>query len=231
MKNLNVLKHEMVPEHTIMSEEEVNELLARYGIELKQLPKILVTDPACKEIGARKDNVIKIRRRSLTAEEVEVGLMPIMVGSTSCNFSTLSENQMVKLGEDPADPGGYFIVSGSERVIITLEDLAPNKIFAEYDERYGGRIEVAKVFSQRRGYKALVMVERGRDSILEVSFPSVSGRINYVMLVRALGLVTDQDIVQSVSNDPEIIKFMLENIEEAQEFTQDEGESLDELYQ
>jgi DNA-directed RNA polymerase subunit H len=52
-----------------MLEKEVNELLARYGIELRQLPKVLVTDPACKEIGARKDDVIKIRRHSLTAEE------------------------------------------------------------------------------------------------------------------------------------------------------------------
>jgi len=110
-------------------------------------------------------------------EEVAVGLMPIMVGFHGVQPLQTLDAQMVKLGEDPADPGGYFIVSGSERVIITLEDLAPNKIFAEYDERYGGRIEVAKVFSQRRGYKALVMVERGRDSILEVSFPSVSGRI------------------------------------------------------
>lgn len=164
-------------------------------------------------------------------EEVTVGLMPIMVGSKACNLSRLSDGQMVKLGEDPADPGGYFIVSGSERVIITLEDLAPNKIFAEYDERYGGRIEVAKVFSQRRGYKALVMAERGRDSILEVSFPSVSGRINYIMLVRALGLVTDQDIVQSISDDPEIIKFMLENIEEAEDFPQDAEESLEPYHQ
>ena len=69
MKNLNVLKHQMVPEHIIMSEEEVLELLAQYHIELKQLPKILVTDAVCKEIGARKDDVIKIKRRSLTAEE------------------------------------------------------------------------------------------------------------------------------------------------------------------
>jgi DNA-directed RNA polymerase subunit H len=69
MKNLNVLKHEMVPEHSVMSDEEVDELLARYSIELKQLPKILVTDPACKEIGAQKDNVIRIKRRSLTADE------------------------------------------------------------------------------------------------------------------------------------------------------------------
>ncbi len=69
MKNLNVLKHEMVPEHVVMSEEEVHALLAQYNIELKQLPKILVTDPACKEIGATKDDVVKIVRRSLTADE------------------------------------------------------------------------------------------------------------------------------------------------------------------
>jgi DNA-directed RNA polymerase subunit H len=69
MKNPNVLKHQMVPEHIIMSEEEVLALLAQYRIELKQLPKMLVTDAVCKEIGARKDDVIKIKRRSLTAEE------------------------------------------------------------------------------------------------------------------------------------------------------------------
>ncbi len=69
MKNPNVLKHEMVPQHTVMSEEEIQDLSTRYAIELKQLPKILVTDPACKEIGAKKDDVVKIVRRSLTAEE------------------------------------------------------------------------------------------------------------------------------------------------------------------
>ncbi len=69
MKNPNVLKHEMVPEHVVMAEEEVQALLAQYNIELKQLPKILVTDPACKEIGAAKDDVVKITRRSLTADE------------------------------------------------------------------------------------------------------------------------------------------------------------------
>ena len=69
MKNLSVIKHEMVPEHFIMSDEEVQELLARYSIELKQLPKISITDPACREIAAKKDNVIRIKRRSLTADE------------------------------------------------------------------------------------------------------------------------------------------------------------------
>jgi len=37
---LDVLKHEMVPDHQIMSEEEVADLLATYNITLEQLPKI-----------------------------------------------------------------------------------------------------------------------------------------------------------------------------------------------
>jgi len=99
---------------------------------------------------------------------------------------------------------------------MTSEDLAPNKILAETDTKYGDTIEVAKTFSQRRGYRALVLVERTRDGLLEVSFPSVSGSVNFVTLVRALALESDEEIVHRVSDDPEIVKFMLENLEAAE---------------
>jgi DNA-directed RNA polymerase subunit B" len=155
------------------------------------------------------------------AIEVNVGQLPIMIGCNKCNLARLGSEDWVKNGEDPMDPGGYFIINGTERVLMTLEDLAPNKIMVEYDDRYGDQIEVAKVFSQRRGYRALVIVERGRKSILEVSFPSISGRLNLVMLMRALGLETDQDIISAVSEDPEIQKFMLENLDEAEADTVD----------
>ncbi|MEF8779517.1 MAG: DNA-directed RNA polymerase subunit B'', partial [Haloferacaceae archaeon] len=115
--------------------------------------------------------------------ETKVGRMPIMVGSKKCNMAGFTETERIEIGEDPVDPGGYFIVNGSERVLMTSEDLAPNKILAEYDTKYGDEIQVAKTFSQRRGYRALVLCERTRDGILEVSFPSVSGSINFVTLV------------------------------------------------
>ncbi len=155
--------------------------------------------------------------------ETEIGTLPIMLQSNKCNLSRLSPDEMTKLGEDPLDPGGYFIINGAERAIVSLEDLAPNKILVEFDDRYGDKIEVAKVFSQRRGYRALVIVERGRSSILEVSFPSVAGRINFVTMVRALGLESDQEIVNAVSDDSEIVKFMLENLEEAEVETTEEA--------
>jgi len=155
--------------------------------------------------------------------EAGIGTLPIMLMSKVCNMVDLSPDEMVTYGEDPMDPGGYFVVNGSERVIMTLEDLAPNKILVEFNQRYDENIEVAKVFSQRQGYRSLVIVERGKKSILEVSFPSVSGRLNFVTLVRALGMETDMDIVKAVSDNPEIIKFMLENLEEAEVSTNDEA--------
>ncbi|KXS46620.1 MAG: DNA-directed RNA polymerase subunit B' [Methanohalophilus sp. T328-1] len=155
--------------------------------------------------------------------EAKIGQLPVMIKSEICNLVGIDDEEMIEHGEDPLDPGGYFIVNGTERVVMTLEDLAPNKILAEIGERYGDRIEVAKVFSQRRGYRALVVVERGRKALLEVSFPSISGRINFITLLRALGVETDEDVVKTVSTDPEIMKFMFENLEESEVDTVEEA--------
>jgi len=155
--------------------------------------------------------------------EANIGQLPIMLKSKVCNLVDMTDEEKISDGEDPLDCGGYFIVGGTERVVMTLEDLAPNKILTEYGERYGDKIEVAKVFSQKRGYRALVVVERGRKSLLEVSFPSITGRLNFITLIRALGIVTDQDIVTAVSTDPEIVKFMLENLDEAEVETMHEA--------
>ena len=68
---LNVLKHAMVPDHKIMSEEEVSALLTTYNITTEQLPKVFHDDPAVKTIGAEADSVIRIIRESHTAGRAE----------------------------------------------------------------------------------------------------------------------------------------------------------------
>ena len=68
---LNVLEHVMVPDHKIMSDGEVSDLLARYNITTEQLPKIYHDDPAVKTIGAEADDVIRIIRTSHTAGRAE----------------------------------------------------------------------------------------------------------------------------------------------------------------
>jgi len=145
-----------------------------------------------------------------------IGQLPIMLGSASCNLYGMNDAERVAHGEDAFDAGGYFIVNGTERVLMTLEDLASNKIMTEFTERYNERIYVAKVFSQFRGYRALVVVERNKKNLLEVSFPSVAGHLKFVDLMRALGLTNDQEVVNAVSTDEEILTFMMQNLEESE---------------
>ena len=104
----------------------------------------------------------------------------------------------MKAGEDPMDPGGYFIIGGTERVLITLEDLAPNRVMVEFNERYGTKLEVAKVFSQREGHRALTLVEKKRDGMLMVTVPAASGQIPLVALMKALGMKNDEEIFEAV---------------------------------
>ncbi len=188
-----------------------------------RLRNITYSAPVFMEMSIVQGDPHEGEDRVVDHQEVKIGRMPIMVGSSKCNIADFSDAELINIGEDPADPGGYFIVNGSERVLMTSEDLAPNKILCEYDTKYGDRVEIAKTFSQRRGYRALVLCERTRDGLLEVSFPSVSGSINFVTLVRALGLESDEEIVHRVSDDPELVKYMLENLEAAEVNTTEEA--------
>ena len=68
---LNVLKHVMVPDHSVMNDEEVTNLLSFYKITNEQLPKVYHDDPAVKTIGAKVGDVIRITRTSHTAGRAE----------------------------------------------------------------------------------------------------------------------------------------------------------------
>ena len=65
----NVLNHELVPIHELLSDEEAASLFAEYNILSEQLPKIMASDPAAKAVGAKAGNVVRIRRKSKTAGE------------------------------------------------------------------------------------------------------------------------------------------------------------------
>ncbi len=147
-------------------------------------------------------------------EEVKIGMLPAMLKSKICSLHGLSEQGLIDAGEDPLDTGGYFIINGSERALVTIEDLAPNKIMLERNEPYAKVTEVAKVFSRKSGFRALVTVERSRDGLLDVTFPSVPGSIPFIVLMRALELETDQEIVSTISEDPEILEDVIQNLEE-----------------
>jgi DNA-directed RNA polymerase subunit B len=161
-------------------------------------------------------------------EKVHIGDLPVMIMSKKCNLHkdniemdrepTPEELRKfhVTQGEDLCDAGGYFIIGGTERALISLEDLAPNRVMVELNERYGTSLHVAKVFSQREGYRALTLMEKKKDGMLVVSVPAASGQIPLIVLMKALGMESDEAIFKAIVSDPQMANIVYANIEECQ---------------
>ena len=72
--SFNVLKHDLVPEHYLMTEEEAEKVLSEMKITRDQLPKIKKSDPAMKVLEniygqIEEGRIVKVLRKSVTAEE------------------------------------------------------------------------------------------------------------------------------------------------------------------
>ena len=68
-QQFDIMNHDLVPLHIIISDNEKKELFNKYNITPDQLPKILDTDPVSISIGAKPGQIVKIIRKSHTAKE------------------------------------------------------------------------------------------------------------------------------------------------------------------
>ncbi len=153
--------------------------------------------------------------RELETELVLIGDLPVMLKSKLCVLSQLNPKELVGHGEDPNDPGGYFVVNGSERVIVALEDLAPNRILVDVDTRGARPVYQAKIFSSTVGFRARIELRVKSDGAIYVSMPGVPSEISFVILMRALGLESDKEIAEAVSPDNIIQNELEDSFEKA----------------
>ena len=150
-----------------------------------------------------------------TYERVNIGDLPIMVKSNLCLLSRHTEDQLIKLGEDPKEVGGYFIVNGSERVIVSLEDLAPNRVLVETDNRGARPVYKGKVFSTTVGFRARIEASLKAKGEMSVTIPGVPVPVPLVVLMRALGVETDREVADMVSLNPDILNELEASFREA----------------
>ena len=137
--------------------------------------------------------------RIIESRFIHVGDMPVMVKSNVCILHNLPESKLIELGEDPRDPGGYFVINGSERVIVGLEDLSYNKIIVDSEETAGTLNYKAKVYSSIVGYRAKLELIMKPDGSIVAKIPGSPVDIPLVTLIRALGLESDRDIANAIS--------------------------------
>jgi len=155
--------------------------------------------------------------------DVFVGEIPVMVKSKLCYLSGMGRDALIDSGEDPDDPGGYFIINGSERVLVSIEDLVPNKLMVT-QERSG---TVAKIFSTRHGFRARCVVTRNNEGLFTLEFPSAPSGIPLAQVLRVLGFERDQDMIAAFSLDKRSRNDVIINLEAEESKTKEE--SIDSL--
>jgi DNA-directed RNA polymerase subunit B len=211
-----------------------------YKVKLGQIwiidPQTRITGPYATEVDGTKHeiNPLEARLRNLTyaapvalemtpvidgreqdTELVYIGNIPVMLKSKLCFLSQLSREELISCGEDPDDPGGYFVVNGSERVVVAMEDLAPNRIIVDVDEKGATPVYQSKIFSTTVGFRARIELKIKSDGALYVSMPGVPSEVPFVVLMRALGLESDKEIAEAISLDNEIQTALEASFEKA----------------
>lgn len=89
---------------------------------------------------------------------VEIGRLPIMLRSNKCVLNGANDMALAGMNECPLDPGGYFVVKGTEKVILVQEQLSKNRIIVEMDGRGAGVSVQASVTSSTHERKSKTYV-------------------------------------------------------------------------
>ncbi|MBD3163619.1 DNA-directed RNA polymerase subunit B'' [Candidatus Woesearchaeota archaeon] len=158
-----------------------------------RLRKISYAAPMYVEVSAHINDV---QRESLTTQ---IGNLPIMLKSSNCHLSKLNREELIQKSEDPEDPGGYFIINGTEKVLVHIEDLAPNRMLVEKPSS-GPSKYMGKLFSERGSFKIPHTLEKLSDGIFYLTFTRVK-RIPIIIAIKALGLLKDEEIMKFISSD------------------------------
>ena len=194
---------------------ELNDTLPAEDIEIK-LGKIKVGRPQIVEADGSSHLITptEARIRSLTysapvhveitikqagqieSHEIEIGQIPVIVKSESCNLSGMSQKELIDEYIDPQDPGGYFIINGNERVIVMAEDLAENQPFIEKAKNS----IMLRLFSKRGSYRIPISLTETNEGIVEVSF-SRFRNIPVIVILKALGLTRESDIAKYIGKE------------------------------
>ncbi|KAF9769162.1 DNA-directed RNA polymerase III subunit [Fusarium sp. DS 682] len=152
-------------------------------------------------------------KQRIVRKNVPLGRMPVMLKSSKCRLAGANNTEMEEMNECPLDPGGYFIIGGTEKVILIQEQLSKNRIIVEADEK--NNIISASVTSSTHERKSKTYVTLKKDRILLTHNVLVEG-IPIVIILKALGGLSDMEIMQLVAgSDGRYQDEFLVNFDEA----------------
>ena len=140
-------------------------------------------------------------------KKINIGKIPIMLGSKYC---VLSDKTTCNDEECKYDLGGYFIINGNEKVIVSQEKIAENIVFAfksgKSNSKYSHITEIKSVredgfYTPKNISLKLTSKDVGSGRTIRAMIPHVRVDVPVVILFRALGIISDKKILEHIVYD------------------------------
>uniref|UniRef100_A0A0N4ZVH2 DNA-directed RNA polymerase subunit beta n=1 Tax=Parastrongyloides trichosuri TaxID=131310 RepID=A0A0N4ZVH2_PARTI len=182
---------------------QVNETITPHECRLRDMT---YAAPIVVDIEYTRGNQ-KVIRHNLT-----IGRMPVMLRSNKCVLRGLNDKEMAEAQECPLDPGGYFVIRGSEKVVLMQEQLSKNRIMIGRNSKKELICEVLSSTSDRKS-KTLITTKKGKYYLRH---NQMTEDIPVIIIFKAMGVESDYDILSSIGDEDNFISALTASIEEAQ---------------
>eukprot|EP00049_Salpingoeca_infusionum_P018639 m.358096 g.358096 ORF g.358096 m.358096 type:complete len:1157 (-) comp18035_c0_seq1:234-3704(-) len=168
--------------------------------------------------------------------KVMVAEIPVMLHSTICSLHQQTPEQLYQLHECSLDPGGYFVVNGTEKVLIAQERQAGNTVyvFKKKDSRVPFVAEIKSITESTNRPPSMFKIELEASSAgtgyeLNCIIPYVRESVPLVLLFRALGFEADQAILKHIIydfSDVDMLQMLSPSLQRAADY-QTKEQALD----
>ena len=144
------------------------------------------------------ENTVKVVTKNNEEDPIAIASIPVMVKSKYCSTTIKKDSH----NECKYDPGGYFLVNGKEKVVMSIEKMVDNKplVFTKKDSSFPrGHYFTCQINSKANDWSdnlQILNIKEKKDSTFVISTSQLSD-IKIIVLMRALGLETDQDIISN----------------------------------
>ena len=144
-----------------------------------------------------------VQEWTMILEKIYIGKFPIMVQSNFCILNGLPKEIRSSMGECRNDVGGYFIIEGKEKTVVSQEKFADNMLYIkkDNDDKYLYSAEMRSVSEKVSKPKRTISVKLVAPGVkltnknIVVNIPQVKKPVPLFILFRALGVISDKDII------------------------------------
>ena len=158
-----------------------------------------------KEDGSIGKNRFTLHEETIEFEKIYLGKFPIMLQSNMCLLNSISPEARYNMGECRNDPGGYFIIDGNEKAIVSQEGRGDNLLYIlkDINEIYSFAAEIKSVSEDAAKPKRTLSVRIVRpqpsqtNNHIVVNIPQVRKPVPLFIVFRALGVISDKEIIQT----------------------------------